>query len=147
MTTTEYLKLALSGTSDADLDQTFLEWRQKINGEGNKSNMEIIDAAIKSIMLILGSTIKTINNLNPDSDGNLTLDAASVHARPDTWTPTAEEVHARPDTWVPNAEAVGAAPTNHSHDKLEYIDQDVKKNASPTFDTVTANKVIGAVYA
>ena len=34
-----------------------------------------------------------------------------------------------------------------TEEKLAYIDQDVKTTASPTFNVVTANKVIGAVYA
>lgn len=147
MTTTEYLKLALSGTSDEDLDQTFLEWRQKINGENCDSNMELIDAAIKLIMQTLASTIKTVNGISADASGNIALTAASVHARPDTWTPTAEDVGARPNTWTPTPADIGAATKDHSHDGLDMIDQDVKTTASPTFKTVTADKVIGAVYA
>ena len=41
---------------------------------------------------------------------------------------------------------LGAAAVDHTHSQLEFIDQDVKTTASPTFDVVTANKVIGAVY-
>ena len=146
MTKTDYLNLTLNGTSDEDLDQTFLEWRQKINGEGNNSNMEILDAAIKLIMATLASTVKTINGAAPGEDGNIALTAESVHARADDWIPTAADVHARPDTWTPDAEAVGAAPKAHTHAEFDNIDQDLKKTASPTFKTVTADKVIGAVY-
>lgn len=35
----------------------------------------------------------------------------------------------------------------HTHAELEMIDQDVRTTASPTFNVVTANKIIGAVYA
>lgn len=42
---------------------------------------------------------------------------------------------------------IGASASGHIHDKLNLIDQDVRTTASPTFDVVTANKVIGAVYA
>ena len=37
--------------------------------------------------------------------------------------------------------------TSHIHERLALVDQDVKIGANPTFGTVTANKVIGAVYA
>ena len=36
---------------------------------------------------------------------------------------------------------------SHTHDALTYVNQDVRTTASPTFNVVTANKVIGAVYA
>lgn len=40
--------------------------------------------------------------------GTVSLDAADVGARPDTWTPTAADVGARPDSWTP---AVGDIPS------------------------------------
>lgn len=100
---------------------------------------------------------------NQDAIGNIdlgTLTASDVKARPDNWMPTASEVKARPnswmpsasdvgarpDNWMPSANDVGAAEINHTHEKLNMIDQDVKRGASPTFETVTADKVIGAVY-
>ena len=66
-----------------------------------------------------------------------------------------------------NAGEVGAAPASHSHDAatqalagflsaldkqaldlvVSRVDQAVKSTSSPTFNVVTANKVIGAVYA
>lgn len=36
---------------------------------------------------------------------------------------------------------------SHTHNQLAFIDQDVRVGANPTFGTVTANKIIGAVYA
>ena len=46
---TTNLHLKLLGTSLADKEMTFEEWRQHINGEAQNSNMQIIDAAIKSL--------------------------------------------------------------------------------------------------
>lgn len=40
------LGLELTGTSAADTSQSFLTWRQKINGESSDSNMNIIDSAV-----------------------------------------------------------------------------------------------------
>lgn len=133
MTKTEFLGLVLSGMSDEDLDQTFLEYRQAINGENCGSNMELIDAAVKSLNTAVAALVKTVNGKSPDSAGAVTLSASDVGARASNWMPSASDV--------------GAAATDHTHDKLAMIDQDVKTTASPTFDTVTANKVIGAVYA
>ena len=37
--------------------------------------------------------------------------------------------------------------TSHTYEQFAFVDQDVKIGANPTFGTVTANKIIGAVYA
>lgn len=50
--------------------------------------------------------VKSING----KDGDVTLGAEDVGARPDTWTPSAEDVGARPNTWTPSAGDVGAVP-------------------------------------
>lgn len=50
--------------------------------------------------------VKSING----KDGDVTLGAEDVGARPDTWTPSAEDVGARPNTWMPSASDVGARP-------------------------------------
>ena len=42
---TQYLNLKLLGTSTSDKAVYFEEWRQDINGEGQDSNMRILDAA------------------------------------------------------------------------------------------------------
>lgn len=52
----------------------------------------------------------TVNGKEPDENGEITLGAADVHARPDTWMPIASDVGARPDTWMPTASDVGAFP-------------------------------------
>ena len=49
MSKTANLRLELTGTSSADTSQSFLTWRQKINGEGSDSNMQIIDSAFGRI--------------------------------------------------------------------------------------------------
>lgn len=48
--------------------------------------------------------VKSVNG----KDGDVTLDASDVGARPNTWTPTAADVGARPITWMPNHTDVGA---------------------------------------
>lgn len=48
---------------------------------------------------------------------------------------------------VSNVNDLSFVDETHTHEKLEMINQDVRTTASPTFDVVTANKVIGAVYA
>lgn len=47
--TTANLHLKLLGTSLADKEKYFEEWRTEINGEGNDSNMNIIDSAYKDM--------------------------------------------------------------------------------------------------
>ena len=37
-------------------------------------------------------TVTSVNNTEPDENGNVTLSAASVGARPDTWTPTLDDL-------------------------------------------------------
>ena len=46
MSKTTNLGLELTGTSSEDTSQSFLTWRQKINGESSDSNMNKIDAAV-----------------------------------------------------------------------------------------------------
>ena len=53
--------------------------------------------------------VKTVNGVAPDENGNATLTAEEVGARPDTWMPTVEEIGAAPvddyatETYVKNA--------------------------------------------
>lgn len=54
----------------------------------------------------------SINGKTPDAAGNITLTAADVGARPDTWTPTAEQVGARPDTWLPASTVTYSLPSS-----------------------------------
>lgn len=56
--------------------------------------------------------VSSVNGVLPMGDGNVTLTAADVGARPNTWTPTAADVGARPNTWTPTAADVGARPNN-----------------------------------
>lgn len=46
---TPNLGLKLLGTSAADKEKYFEDWRQEVNGEGNQSNMMIIDRAYKAL--------------------------------------------------------------------------------------------------
>jgi hypothetical protein len=43
-------------------------------------------------------------------EADITLSAADVNARSDTWMPSATDVGARPNTWTPTATDVGAVP-------------------------------------
>lgn len=47
--TTPNLNLKLLGTSLADKETYFEEWRQDINGESGDSNMKIIDTAVGNL--------------------------------------------------------------------------------------------------
>ncbi len=47
--TTPNLNLKLLGTSLADKEKYFEEWRQDINGETGNSNMQIIDTAVGNL--------------------------------------------------------------------------------------------------
>lgn len=47
--TTPNLNLKLLGTSLADKETYFEEWRQDINGESGNSNMKIIDTAVGNL--------------------------------------------------------------------------------------------------
>lgn len=55
--TTPNLGLKLLGTSVADKEKYFEEWRQEVNGEGQQSNMMIIDRAYKQLADGLADTI------------------------------------------------------------------------------------------
>lgn len=55
--TTPNLGLKLLGASVADKEKYFEEWRQEVNGEGQQSNMMIIDRAYKQLADGLADTI------------------------------------------------------------------------------------------
>lgn len=55
--TTPNLGLKLLGNSVADKEKYFEEWRQEVNGEGQQSNMMIIDRAYKQLADGLADTI------------------------------------------------------------------------------------------
>jgi len=59
--TTENLGLKLLGTSQADKEQMFEEWRQDINGESGDSNMQLIDRAFGELSEAI--TNEQIDNL------------------------------------------------------------------------------------
>lgn len=64
--TTPNLNLKLLGTSRADKDTYFEEWRQDINGETGDSNMELIDTAVGN--LFSGKVDKTDTITDADID-------------------------------------------------------------------------------
>lgn len=64
-------------------------------------------AAMESIKALAGA-VTSVNG----ATGAVRLDAASVGARPSSWTPTAQEIGARPNTWTPTAAEVGALPAD-----------------------------------
>lgn len=54
MANTENLGLTLTGSSQEELAMSFLAWRRLINGEGNNSNMEKLDAAYALLLGMFG---------------------------------------------------------------------------------------------
>lgn len=64
--TTPNLNLKLLGTSLADKEKYFEEWRQDINGETGDSNMKLIDTAVGN--LSNGKVDKTDTITNADID-------------------------------------------------------------------------------
>lgn len=90
MTKTNKLGLHLSGTAEADLAQTFLDWRLQMNGEGVNSNMELIDQAYEQVEQNLTETKATLEKQIDD------LTYEDVGARPNTWLPTPAEIGAMP---------------------------------------------------
>lgn len=97
-------------------------------------------ALIRKFFEFLAKKVSTVNNVKPDADGNVTLTAenvgakpasykapvdsvngktgavqltaSDVSARPSSWMPTASQVGARPNTWTPSASDVGALPSS-----------------------------------
>lgn len=52
--------------------------------------------------------VSTVNQVAPDSGGNVQLTAESVGARPDTWTPTSSEIGAVPTTRTVNGKRLSS---------------------------------------
>lgn len=145
MATTETLNLQLTGVSEEDLNLSFLEWRQMINGVGCNSNMEIIDAAAKVVVGMLEMTIRTINGTAPDQNGNIELTAEDIGA--------AESDHTHDTATTSVAGFMSATDKSRVNTLYNRVDQSLTTTSSPTFasvtatGTITADKVIGAVYA
>lgn len=76
---------------------------------------------------------------------NITYDIVDAQARNDIET---IKINVTVDETLTQAgKSADAKATGDAIQQLSsFVDQDVKINASPTFDVVTANKVIGAVY-
>lgn len=65
--TTPNLHLKLLGTSLADKETYFEEWRQDISGEDNQSNMKIIDSAYKELADDITELSETITSEQIDA--------------------------------------------------------------------------------
>lgn len=64
MSKTTNLGLELTGTSSEDTSQSFLTWRQKINGESSDSNMNKIDAAVGDLKSAFINFLEVPENTN-----------------------------------------------------------------------------------
>jgi hypothetical protein len=96
--------LALGETSSTayrgDRGKTAYDHSQVVSG--NPHNVTAAEAG----------AVPTTREINGHAlSADITLTAADVGARADTWMPTATDVGARPDTWTPTAADVGAVPT------------------------------------
>ena len=84
--------------------------------------------------------VKSINGKN----GEVTLGAEDVGARPDTWTPSAEDVGARPNTWMPsysdvNADKAGTAQSLVSgHNTNTGAHNDIRLELKALADRINA---------
>jgi len=105
---------------------TIQEWLVSLRGEpgisptinvveipgGHRVTVTGADGATSFEVMNGNGAVSSVNGVLPMGDGNVTLTAADVGARPNTWTPTAADVGARPNTWTPTAADVGARPNN-----------------------------------
>ena len=101
-----------------------------------------------------GETVIGIISVNNKTGSAITLTAADVNARPDTWVPAIDDINGLRDALNDSAAAGGGvvtingiAPDENGNIKLE----DVVKEEEVSFETITvgtitADKVIGAVY-
>ena len=62
-----YLGLKLVGITESDGNQTFMNWRSDINGEGEGSNMNIIDTAVGQMNAKMTSLTNQINNVGNEA--------------------------------------------------------------------------------
>lgn len=57
-------------------------------------------------------TVQSVNNIAPDEDGNVTLAASDVGAKPSSYVPTWSEVTGKPTTFPPSAHTHNASDIN-----------------------------------
>ena len=98
---TPNIGLALNGVKSEDTQMTFREWRLRVNGEDNDSNMEILDAEI-------GAAKEKIDELEGQS---LSDEDRQKLARIKDMTPATADG---------NGEA-GFVPAPHSGDQVKYL--------------------------
>jgi len=75
MSKSQYLGLELTGMTEPDSSQTFLNWRTNMNGEGSKSNMNIIDKALMDMNSQKANATDVVYNYNRT---NIPVDADAV---------------------------------------------------------------------
>lgn len=100
--TTPTLRLVLTGTSEEDKNILFETWRSQMSGEDGASNMQIIDqaiaedrariTAIEENGVLADGYAQSVNDIPPDENGNITISASDVGARPNDWTPSISDV-------------------------------------------------------
>lgn len=92
--TTQHLRLALTGTSSEDKNILFETWRTQMSGEDATSNMQIIDAAIaedRERLSALEAKEDPVTEVNGKT-GKVELNANDVNARPDDWVPSISDI-------------------------------------------------------
>lgn len=110
-------------------------------------------------------TVTSVNSQNPDSFGNVTITAANVGARADTWTPAWTEIRERPTTFAPSAHShtlanisdtgtfgrqlASTATAAAARDALDAVGSTSIANFElyPTVASLPAVGVVGTIYA
>jgi len=81
-------------------------------GKTAYDHSQVVSGNPHNVTAAEAGAVPTTREINGHAlSADITLTAADVGARADTWMPTATDVGARPDTWTPTAADVGAVPT------------------------------------
>lgn len=114
--------------------------------EGAFSSSNAVDPSYTSSSILNGATeaYMPMYRLNRNGINVPTVEALFTAYKPTDKTPAN---HSHNNATTSAAGFMSAADKKNLNTVVERVDQDLKTSSSPTFNTITANKVIGAVYA